>query len=98
MILESRIEREACVKVKTELGIESLKLKGLRGYPDRIFLIPGGRPLLIEFKRPGERPRPDQQLRIHQLQDLGYHVEVHDTVESAFAAVRYALQATGVPA
>lgn len=90
---EASIEQSACTAVLARFGVESRKLTtpGHSGTMDRMFLIPGGRPLLIEFKKPGEQPRP-LQLAEHALwKKLGYDVEVHDTVEGAVEAVRRAL-------
>lgn len=67
-----------------------------RSWPDRMFLIPGGRPLFIEFKRPGCVPTPKQQHRINELRELGYDVEVCDSKEQGIAVVRAALQAASV--
>ena len=92
---ESDIESTASDHALTELGVFSIKLKKAQeaGYPDREFLIPGGRPLFIEFKRPGEEPT-DYQLMIHErLRYAGYKVEVHDTVEGALTAIRQAMDA-----
>lgn len=97
--LESQVENKACELVWKYLGIEGSKLNilGDTGYPDRIFWIPGGRPLLIEFKRPGEEPRP-KQIHIHeQLRGLGYEVQVHDNAIDAFQAVIDAVDATRLP-
>lgn len=90
-ILETDIE-EWVVDQAALLGVPSLKLnlKGNRGWPDRIFLIPGGRPLFIEFKRPGEEPRKLQQQRHRILRKLGYDVEVHEERHAALDAVRQA--------
>jgi len=89
-MLEKRIETNTCERVLHELGVASAKLAtpGRRGIPDRIFWVPGGRPLLIEFKRPGEEPRPLQS-HIHALlKQLGYLVEVHDNEDEAFESVK----------
>ena len=94
------IERRACKRILDQLGVYSIKLTtpGQSGFPDRLFLIPGGRPFFIEFKRPGEEPRPLQH-HIHQLlRQLGYDVEVHDAIEPAFAAVSKRLDAARIPA
>lgn len=99
-MLEKHIESNTCERVLHELGVTSAKLTtpGRRGIPDRIFWLPGGKPLLIEFKRPGEQPRPLQS-HIHALlKQLGYHVEVHDNEAEAFESVRRALDATQVSA
>ena len=95
MAEESKIERRACDRALDELGVTNSKLvtPGRTGFPDRIFYIPGGKPLLIEFKRPGEEPKP-MQLYIHQLlRQLKYNVKVCDNVEDAVRYVREALHA-----
>lgn len=48
------------------------------GLPDFIFWFPGGRPLLIEFKRPGGKATPLQAATHRQLKELGYEVHVID--------------------
>lgn len=90
-VLETDIE-EWVVKEAEALGIPSLKLnlKGNRGWPDRIFLIAGGRPLFIEFKRPGEEPRKLQQQRHRILRKLGYEIQVHEDRQEALSALKAA--------
>ena len=98
-MLEKRIETNTCERVLHELGVASAKLAtpGRRGIPDRIFWLPGGIPLMIEFKRPGEEPRPLQS-HIHALlKQLGYLVEVHDNEDEAFESVRRTLEAAQLP-
>lgn len=93
-VVETDIERAACEKVK-KLGIRNIKIntKTETGWPDRMFIIPGGRPLFVEFKRPGEEPEPKQE-HIHEvLKKLGYNVEVHDSVDGVVSAVTRALEA-----
>lgn len=67
-----------------------------RDWPDRMFFIPGGRPLIIEFKKPGEHPTPKQQKRIDELRELGYDVEVCDSKEEGIALVRSRLESATV--
>lgn len=88
--LETQIEQQACRQILLKHGIKSIKLTPTQatGYPDRLFFIPGGKPLLIEFKRPGEAPRPKQRHIIQWLKKLGYQVAVCDSVESATMVVR----------
>ena len=57
------------------------------GWPDDIFLIPGGRPLFIEFKAPGELPTPIQQHRAGELWELGYDVCWADSTDAARGAL-----------
>ena len=98
-MLERTVERRVCQRALLELGVSNMKLaaQGQRGWPDRLFLIPGGRPLLIEFKAPGEEPRPDQESCIKILKLLGYDVEVHDDERTALLAIRKALDAARLP-
>lgn len=97
--LESKIEQKACDLVWKHLGIVCSKLvtPGDTGYPDRVVWIPGGKPLLIEFKRPGEHPEPKQAYIHDQLRKLGYRVEVHDNAIRAFQAVIDAVEPAQLP-
>ena len=77
-------------------GVISLKL-ALRydaAWPDRLFLIPGGRPLFIEFKREGDDLRVLQEHRRATLKTLSYDVESHDTREGAVRAILAAVEAS----
>ena len=50
---------------------------GSNGMPDRICLLPGGRILFAEVKRPGGRIAPIQRIRADELKELGFrHVFV----------------------
>jgi hypothetical protein len=91
-MLESYIERRTC-DLALELGVDNTKLQKATGYPDRIFWIPGGKPLLIEFKRPGEPPSEIQDYVIDLLRKLGYQVEVCDNVNDAIKLIIKALEA-----
>lgn len=64
-ILESAVERK-CVEYAAKKGILSIKIKGLAGWPDRLFFIKDGTVFFVEFKRPGEAPRP-LQVHVHNL-------------------------------
>lgn len=95
---ETKIEMRACELVFEHLGIVGAKLTtpGRRGYPDRIFWVPGGSPVLVEFKVPGGELRAEQATRIAELKSLWYTVHVMDDavqtlrllIEYAEAAVR----------
>lgn len=99
-VLESSIERRVCQVAATAWGLRNFKLtiEGQRGWPDRLFLIPGGRPLLIEFKRPGEKPDPLQEHRLATLKALGYDATWHNTVDGALLELAQAMDAAQVPA
>lgn len=66
-------------------GCESIKLTtfammGTAGYPDRLYLLPGGRLLFMEMKGPG-KPCTERQLESHKrLRALGFTVFVVDDV------------------
>ena len=92
-VLEIQVERKV-VKWCKEHGILNLKLEvpGSTGWPDRLIFIPGGRPLLIEFKKPGEELEPKQRYVHSILKGLGYQVEVHDDVESAIQTITRAVE------
>ena len=78
-------------------GVIAIKLQGMgnRSMPDYLFLLPGGRAFMIEFKAPGKAPSPLQWLTIQKLIDQGFDVEVHDTKQSAIAALRERLTNAG---
>ncbi len=84
--LERSIE-QACVEHAYKLGFISIKLdKAARSWPDRLFLGPSSQSLLVEFKRPGQKPRVQQVVRHKQLAELGHPVSVIDNLGD-FAAL-----------
>lgn len=54
-----------------------------RGWPDHIFLIPGGAPVFMEFKQPGEGPAEIQKVRLEYLRENGYAAYCVDDGEEA---------------
>lgn len=76
-----------CKKHYPELDCKKMNGLGQKDWPDRMFNIPGGRPFYIEFKSPGEEPTPKQAHTIAKLKRQGYDVEVHDSKETAIAAI-----------
>lgn len=74
--LEKEIERKFRLEV-TKLGGLCLKwvCPGWAGVPDRIVLLPGGRIVFVELKRPkGGRIGPLQAYWRRKLHDLGFMV------------------------
>ncbi len=62
-----------CVKWARARGIVVAKLAQVDGIPDRIFFVPGGRPLLIEFKAKDEEVTEWYQLYyLKTLRAAGY--------------------------
>ena len=74
------------IKYANKQGIRTIRMyfgPGIQtGWPDVLFLMPGGRPLFIEFKAPGKIPTPKQVAKIVLLEDFGYRVEVCSSVDS----------------
>lgn len=89
---EATIEQWVKEQAKVRYGVESAKW-GKDGWPDDLFFVPGGKPLVIEFKAPGEPPMPRQAYRIQFLRRLGYDVEVHDDREKALESIRARVEA-----
>ena len=80
LILESILEARTCHYAITR-GVLVLKLNviGRRGWPDRL-LIHKGRVALVEFKRPGGRPRI-QQIMVHErLAEHGFKPAIVDNL------------------
>lgn len=80
-------------------GVNSIKmnLRGNVGWPDVLFWIPGGIPLIIEFKLPGEEPDPIQYARHIFLLHQGYALEVHTDKSEALEAIRKAVESAPLP-
>ena len=80
---EKHIE-EPFVKWCKSVGIKLRKMNGLgyRSWPDRMLCLPG-RPLFIEFKRPGKKATELQAIEIESLRELGYDAQVFDNFEAA---------------
>jgi hypothetical protein len=66
---ESVIEKYL-VDCVAKQGGEAIKV-GHSSWPDRVVVLPGGVHGWAELKRPGERARRAQELRIERLQGLG---------------------------
>lgn len=81
-LLEKDIEN-AVVKYAQRCGWRALKFvsPNYRSVPDRIFFKYPVRVFFIEFKRPGEKPTPKQELEIARLKKEGFDVFVVDSVD-----------------
>ena len=68
-LLKKRIEKEIP-------GARCMKwvCPGYNGVPDRIILLPGGRVVFAEVKKPGEKPRQTQQFMHDRLRRIGFTV------------------------
>ncbi len=70
-----------CVKWARFQGAIVAKLTELVGVPDRVFFVPGGRPLIVEFKARDESPEAIQNWYLLELERLGYRVITCDSWE-----------------
>ena len=84
---ESVIESYGVKEVKA-LGGWAIKLMMMRGWPDRICLLPGGVVFFIEFKRSvGGKFEPLQERKHAWLRKLGFAVYVCNTKISVDAVL-----------
>ncbi len=87
---EGKIQ-DAVIKHANRLGVRTIRMyfgPGIQtGWPDVLFLLPGGRPLFIEFKVPGKTPTPKQERKIGLLEEAGYFVEVCDNRDAGFILI-----------
>lgn len=101
MKLETDLEDKVCAYALNALGLTNIKVKaaGQRGYPDRQFFIPGGRPIFIEFKRPAPEGQlsKGQKVIIRRLRYYGYDVEVCDSFEESIKVLKRALESARIP-
>lgn len=81
---ESDIQKKSIALVWKLFNIRGHKLNidKQNGYPDLIFWVPGGSPVLIEMKAPGKNPRPLQCYVHKKLKSKGYTVATCDSTES----------------
>jgi len=76
--LETYFTRQ-CKKLK--LMTLKLHVRYARGWPDRIVVLPSGRTLWVELKRPGGKTTPLQD-KVHQeLRNLDHSIYVLDSKE-----------------
>ena len=79
--LERDIERD-CVLIAEAAGWKVKKLdKNDTDWPDRAFFGPEAFTWIVEFKRPGEKPRDGQEKHLDEFSALGFEVSVIDNVD-----------------
>lgn len=91
-MLEKDIEAKV-VKWAKVRGCLVLKANGLgqRSFPDRIFFLPNGKVVMIEFKRPGGELSEGQKTMIHELQKRRQKVVVCNNVDFAIEILQFYL-------
>jgi hypothetical protein len=95
--LEKTIEDSICNKAREQWKLVHRKMNGLgfNSWPDRLFFIPGGKPLFMEMKRRGRNPTEDQARLHDQLRALGYDVVVVDSVEDGMSILKTRMMGFG---
>lgn len=88
---EAQVERRVCKRALDDLGVPNTKLAAGNGDPDRVFWIPGGRPLLIEFKDVVGKLSKRQEYIHGVYRTLGYDIQTHNSYEDAMRAIQEAL-------
>ena len=79
---EKVIERKLVEAVKVNGGMcIKLLCDNLLGLPDRMVLMPHSKITFVELKTTGQKPRRIQVFMHNKLRNLGFRVEVIDTVE-----------------
>lgn len=79
---EKVVERKLVELVKINGGMcIKLLCDQLIGLPDRMCLFPGHKIVFVELKTTGQKPRRIQVFMHNKLRNLGFRVEVIDTVE-----------------
>lgn len=61
----------------------------VNGLPDRMYLLPGGRALFVEFKSTGKKPTKIQKHIIDRIRKVGFTVMIVDSPETYKNAVLY---------
>ena len=79
---EKVIERKLVEAVKANGGMcIKLLCDNLLGLPDRMVLMPHSKIAFAELKTTGQKPRRIQVFMHNKLRNLGFRVEVIDTIE-----------------
>jgi len=86
---ESTLENRFRKAVKDRGGIAwKFVSPGESGVPDRIVLLPNGRHVFVELKKPGEKPTPLQLWQHDRLRRWGHAVHVIDSTAGIEAFVK----------
>lgn len=74
---EKVFERTMSKYVESKGGM-AIKLLSqfINGLPDRMYLLPGGTAIFVEFKSTGCKPRPIQCVILDRIAALGFNVRV----------------------
>lgn len=84
-VRESLVEQTLCRRVKELGGLCEKFVSSVRGVPDRLITMPGGKIIFVELKAPGCKPTKKQQRDHERRRALGCDVRVIDNLEDARA-------------
>ena len=86
---EKTVERALVKYVKDQGGIAyKFKSPNRRSVPDRLCLLPGGKILFVECKRPGAKVTQLQAREHERLRAMGFEVVVVDDKKDANALIK----------
>jgi hypothetical protein len=94
--LESALERR-CRDYAEINECLLLKIQGVRGWPDRLLIVPGGTVAFLEFKREGKQARPLQQHILEDLHSRGFSAGVLDNFQQFQTLLRVLKHPNGDP-
>lgn len=82
--------KDKCREIALEEGLIFWNVEGksCNGFPDTLAGKATAGGILIEFKKPGEQPRPQQWVRIYELREAGIEAWWTDSVEGYRKLVR----------
>lgn len=92
-VRETRVEQELTRQVKQRSGMAIKILPSVKGLPDRLVLMPGGRAFFVELKSPAGRLELAQIVVHRTLDRLGFPVAVLPSPAAVRAWVATALDA-----
>lgn len=82
MRIETYIEDAVCASAEADGWlVRKLAWRGRAGAPDRL-LVKAGRVVFMEFKSPGENPRPDQHRELAALTEHGAESYAIDSIRA----------------
>ena len=74
---EKVFERTMSKYVESKGGMAvKLLSQFINGLPDRMYLLPGGTAIFVEFKSTGRKPRPIQRVILDRIAALDFNVRV----------------------
>ena len=88
---ESKIERKLVEKIEDNGG-EAYKFTSSNnaGMPDRMCVLPSGKIVFVEVKRPKQHPRKLQLLQIQRLRQLKQTVIIIDHMDKVYSFINHA--------